>query len=176
MQHIIISSKNPVKIQAVKDGFQKLFPDQKYSFEGISVPSGVSDQPMGNEETYQGAYNRAKNAQAQHPTADYWLGIEGGNILHGANEMEAMAWVVALSKDKMGKARTAGFFLPHKVVELIQQGYELGHADDIVFGKQNSKHDQGACGLLTKGLIDRLALYVPAVIMALIPFKQKELY
>jgi inosine/xanthosine triphosphatase len=29
--------------------------------------------------------------------------------------------------------------LPPKIVELLQQGMELGDADDIVFGQTNSK-------------------------------------
>ena len=42
---IVIASKNPVKIDAVRTGFQKMFPSEKFSFEGISVPSDV-EEPM----------------------------------------------------------------------------------------------------------------------------------
>ena len=173
---IIIASKNPVKIQAVHDGFAEMFPDWTLETEGVSVPSEVSDQPMGDEETFTGALNRAKNAQKAKPNADFWIGVEGGNIRHGENEMEVMAWIVVISKDKIGKARTAGFFLPQKVVDLINQGYELGHADDIVFNLDNSKQKMGSAGLLTDGVMNRLRLYVPAVIFALIPFFKKDLY
>ncbi|MEN0049906.1 MAG: DUF84 family protein, partial [Bacteroidota bacterium] len=58
MQKIIVASKNPVKIKAALQGFQEMFPEGFFEAEGIAVPSGVSDQPMGNEETYQGAWNR----------------------------------------------------------------------------------------------------------------------
>ena len=88
--------------------------------------------------------------------------------------MEVMAWIVVLSKDKMGKARTAGFFLPPQIVKLVDEGYELGDADDIVFGQHNSKQSNGSIGLLTDNALTRTSYYVPAVIMALIPFKKPQ--
>jgi len=174
-QKIIIASKNPVKINASKTGFEKIFPDQKSSFEGVSVPSGVSDQPMTDKETLQGAINRAHAAKEKFSKATYWIGIEGG-IEKMGEEMAAFAWVVILSNDKMGKARTSTFFLPQKVTALIEQGYELGEADDMVFGKTNSKQKSGAVGILTDDLIDRTIYYSEAVVLALIPFKNANLY
>ncbi len=175
MPHLVVASRNPVKIQAALQGFEEMFPQQTFTTEGISVPSGVNDQPMGDEETYQGAWNRVQAVKAQQPEADYWIGIEGGNIRKG-KEMEVMAWIIVLSNDRMGKARTAGFYLPPKVMDLIDQGYELGHADDIVFGVNNSKQTGGSSGLLTNGVMDRLRFYVPAVVLALIPFLKPDLY
>ena len=49
MKKVIIASKNPVKIQAVKNGFEKMFPNQEFEFIGISVPSNVADQPFSND-------------------------------------------------------------------------------------------------------------------------------
>jgi len=59
---------------------------------------------------------------------------------------------------------------------LVRQGVELGEADDRIFGRNNSKQQNGAVGLLTGDAVDRAGLYVPAVIFALIPFKNPELY
>jgi len=53
---------------------------------------------------------------------------------------------------------------------------ELGEADDRVFERSNSKQTNGAIGLLTGNVIDRTTLYAPAVVFALIPFKNPELY
>ena len=172
---IIIASKNPVKINAVKIGFNQTFPNIDFSFEGKSVPSGVSDQPMSDGETILGATNRAQNARVNFPEADFWIGIEGG-IEQLENDMMAFAWIVILSNKNIGKGRTGTFFLPKKVTALIQQGMELGEADDIVFGDSNSKQKSGAVGLLTNNIIDRTQLYVPAITLALIPFQNPELY
>jgi non-canonical (house-cleaning) NTP pyrophosphatase len=53
---------------------------------------------------------------------------------------------------------------------------ELGEADDLVFGRSNSKQDNGAIGLLTGDVIDRAQLYEQAVILALVPFKNPDMY
>ena len=62
MKHVVVASNNPVKKQAALAGFQKMFAHEDFKIEGIAVPSGVSDQPMSDEETLQGALNRAQKA------------------------------------------------------------------------------------------------------------------
>jgi inosine/xanthosine triphosphatase len=175
MKQVVIASKNPVKIQCVRQAFEKVFPDEAFQFEGVSVASGVSEQPMTDEETFIGARNRAINASKVEPEAVYWAGVEGG-IQKNGDEMEAFAWVVIISTDKTGKARTSSFQLPPAVVELINQGMELGHADDLIFKRDNSKQKNGAVGILTNDLIDRVSYYEPAVVLALIPFLNESLY
>jgi len=169
MSKIIVASKKPVKVQATKDAFERFFANS-FDAEGISIPSNVPDQPIGDEQTYTGAYNRAMGAKTARPDADYWVGIEGG-ITTTRGEMETFAWMVVLDKNGQGHARTAGFFLPPRVTELVHQGYELGDADDIVFGSSNSKQKTGALGLLTKDVLTRHELYLPAMMMPLFPFE-----
>ena len=84
--------------------------------------------------------------------------------------------MVISNGERIGKARTASFFLPPKVAELVHSGMELGDADDVVFAKTNSKQQNGAVGLLTNDAITRKSLYLPAVQMAFIPFLNPELY
>ncbi len=175
MQKIIVASKNPVKINAVKIGFEKMFPDENFELEGVFVPSNVSDQPISDEETITGAMNRVENAKNEFQNADYWVGIEGG-IKKTQDEMEVFAWIVIKSNNSTGKAKTGTFFLPKKIVELINNGKELGEADDIVFGHTNSKQKNGAVGILTGDIIDRTKYYTDAIILALIPFKNPEIY
>lgn len=175
MKKVIIASKNPVKIQAVRNGFEQMFPTQKFEFIGLSVDSGVSDQPMSSYETFRGAKNRADNASVQDPDADFFVGIEGG-IEQSDGEMAAFAWVVIKSDSAYGKSRTGTFFLPKAVVELVNKGKELGEADDIVFDRTNSKQKSGAVGILTGNIIDRTSYYTEAVILAAIPFKNSDLY
>lgn len=175
MKNIIIASKNPVKINAVKLGFERVFSDESFSFEGISVPSGVSDQPIGYDETLRGAKNRAEGAMQKMPEAEYWVGIEGGVDRKG-EEMEVFACIHIKSKELEGNARTGTFFLPPAVVRLVNEGYELGEADDMVFKRENSKQESGAVGILTNDLIDRTNYYVHAIVLALIPFMRPELY
>ena len=180
MATICIASKNPVKIQATINGFHRMFPEVEFLTQAISVSSGVSAQPFSNQETLRGATNRAKEARLVSPLSDYWVGIEGGiqEIQQdgGVNELAAFAWVVIQSPNLQGKGSTGTFFLPKPVESLVQQGKELGEADDIVFGRQNSKQQNGAVGILTADVINRTQLYEQAVILALIPFKNPGLY
>lgn len=175
MKTIVIASDNPVKIQATLNGFQKMFPNQAFEAQSITLSSGISDQPLSDEETYQGALNRVRRAAMLISKADYWVGIEGG-IEENEDEMSSFAWVVILSKDLIGKSRTGTFALPKPIADLIRQGKELGEADDIVFNRSNSKRDNGAVGILTDNVIDRIQLYEHAVILALLPFKNPDLF
>jgi len=175
MKNVIIASKNPVKINAVKIAFDQMFPSDVFEFNGLEVSSDVRDQPLSDSETLQGAINRSNNAKSKNSDADYWVGIEGG-VDKKDNQMEVFAWIFIQSNDLQGKARTATFNLPKKIIELIDSGMELGDADDIVFNRKNSKQKNGAVGILTGDLIDREKYYAHAIVMALIPFKNIDLY
>jgi inosine/xanthosine triphosphatase len=175
MKEIIIASTNPVKTQATLNGFRRMFPEEEFSIEQVSVPSGVSSQPRSDQETITGSLNRANRAAQGNPAADYWVGIEGG-IDEWGEEIVAFAWVVVKGPNLTGKGRTGTFYLPKEVSHLIRQGKELGEADDIVFNRINSKRENGAVGILTGNAIDRAKLYEEAVILALIPFKNPGLY
>ncbi len=169
MPLLVVASTNPVKIQAALAGFQRVYPTQTFDVAGVSAPSGVSDQPMGDAETLRGALNRAEGARKLRPDADYWAGIEGGcGEMDGA--LQTFAWVVVLGPGKVGRSRTGTFLLPEEVAVLVRQGMELGHADDQVFGRANSKQQNGAVGLLTGDVIDRAGYYEHAVVLALVPF------
>ncbi len=135
----IIASKNPVKINATLSAFKKMFPEEIFEIEGVSVPSGVSEQPRNDTETLTGALNRVNTASRVAQHSDFLVGIEGG-IEEKGSEMEAFAWVAIKSnKNKYGKGRTGTFFLPSKIATLIKEEKELGEADDVVFGRSNSK-------------------------------------
>lgn len=176
MPTLIVASQNPVKIAAARAGFARMFPDQIWETQGFDAPSGVSHQPMGDAETVAGAEGRCTAARAAHPEADYIVGIEGGCGEDPAG-LEAFAWVVVYdAQGRAGRARSGSFLLPPAVAELVRQGVELGVADDRVFGRSNSKQANGAIGLLTGDVIDRLALYEHAVVLALVAFRNPTLY
>ena len=174
MKTITVGSENPAKIAAVKAGFEAMFPDEAFEIKGVSVASGVADQPMNDADTLLGATNRAQRAMEALP-ADYSVGLEGGNEeING--KMAASAWIVVISRSGVvGKGKAGVFFLPQEVAELVQSGIELGHAMDQVFGSENSKHSSGATGLLTNGALNRTEYYKQAVILALIPHRNTNL-
>jgi inosine/xanthosine triphosphatase len=175
MKRIVIASHNPVKVEATVNGFQRMFPAESFTAETVSVTSGVVDQPDSDVMTLQGAFNRAQNAAKVRPAADYWVGLEGG-VAEIYGEMAAFAWIVVKSSQITGRGRTGTFFLPDCLAELVRRGEELGQADDIVFNRSGSKREEGAIGLLTGNAIDRTGLYEHAVLLALVPFKNRKLF
>ncbi len=170
---IVVASENPVKVNAAKEGFSTFY--SMVEVEGVKVDSGVPDQPVNDLETKLGAHNRAINAKQKMPDAHFWVGIEGG-IEHSEKGTTAFAWIIVLSNDKSGEARTTTFILPPKISDLVKKGKELGTAIDIVFSQKNSKQNYGAVGLLTHNKISRTQLYVQAVQLALVPFVNPDLF
>ena len=172
---IIVGSQNKVKIEAALSAFQTLWPDQEWQAEGVSVASGVSDQPMSDEESICGARNRATRAM-QASSADYAVGLEGG--LHKiGNDYFDTGWIVVVDANgREGIGSTIRLITPPVAVEMIQQGMELGSVNDALFGKVNSKQDEGHFGLMTNNAIPRSQGYKDGVIAALSRFLHPKLF
>ncbi|CAH0373565.1 unnamed protein product [Pelagomonas calceolata] len=186
---VVVGSKNPVKLAAVRQAFFRAFPDRPLVCVGHDVPSGVSDQPWGHEETRLGALERVTGARRADTGADYAVGIEGGVVDTGAGDglrsvpyvamgLRSVAYVAIFrSRDMEGSLEhTASFKLPPRVERLVrgrEPGHgklELGAACDLVFNETNSKQRGGTVGAVTCGLLDRTAYYEHAVVCALAPF------
>jgi inosine/xanthosine triphosphatase len=173
---IVVGSKNPVKINAALAGFETMFAGQAYVAEGFDVDSNVSDQPMSCDETRLGATNRAAALRTLAPDAGYFVGIEGG-IERIGETLFASAWIVIIDDSgNFGSARSGSFALPPQVQQLVDAGRELGHANDVVFKEHNSKQQGGAVGSLTGGIVSRQSLYEHAMALALVPFKNTDLF
>lgn len=176
MIKVAVGSKNPMKLEAVKEAFSLMFKGQEFEFLTCSASSSVSDQPFGNDETKLGATNRSNDCRRLIPEADYFVGLEGGVEITGG-EFWAFAWMCVQDKEgKRGFGRAASFKLPNKVKDLIEKGEELGHATDIVFNQNNSKHKNSIVRILTNNVITRKDFYREAMVFALIPFLNSELY
>ena len=119
---VLVGSKNPTKIKAVSEAFKRVFKKNNVIVSGVSVPSGVSDQPMGSSETKTGAENRLKNLKTH--LADFYVGIEGG-CGYEDKTLYAFAWVVVENKKgRQGQGKTSMFQLPKKIKDLIEDGVE----------------------------------------------------
>ncbi|UJF19726.1 inosine/xanthosine triphosphatase [Vibrio sp. SS-MA-C1-2] len=172
MFNIVVSSLNPAKFSAVEAAFKQVFPDIELNIEGVSVNSGVPDQPMNNEETLLGANNRVDNAILAKPNADFYVGLEGG-----IDNQTTFAWMVIESATKKrSQSRSASLPLPPKAIDMVHGGLELGDVMDIMFQQKNIKQKGGAMGLLTDGVLSRSAVYHQALILALVPFIHPELF
>jgi inosine/xanthosine triphosphatase len=172
---IAVGSTNPVKINAARLAFKKIWPRKKWEVVGVKVASGVSGQPMSDLESIKGATQRAKSALKE-GKADYGVGLEGGLQQLGKSWFSCGWAVVVGKKGRIGFASTVRIELPSRIMKLIKSGKELGEADDLLFKRKNSKQDQGFFGLATNGLITRTQGYRDGLIMALTRFLHPELW
>ena len=174
---ILVGSKNPVKIEAVKEAFSKYFEEPEII--GISADSKVSAQPV-NGETFEGAKNRAMELKQINSKnnigAEYFVGIEGG-IAEFFDKWFALGLMCIIDEEgKTGFGTSPLFELPSSVTKELLNGTELGEVMDKLTGDHNTKQKSGAIGYFTNGVMDRKSLYVPGLITALIPFLHKDFF
>lgn len=100
---VVVASQNPVKVDATRRGFAKMFPQVAFHVQSVAAASSVRHQPLSDAETLQGALNRTQHAAQLVPQADYWVGIEGG-VEERQGSMEAFAWIVVSAPHLLGKA------------------------------------------------------------------------
>lgn len=173
---VIVASENPVKLDATRRGFERVFPDEEIENEGVKTASGVPDQPMSDEETRRGAYNRLRELQGRGQEADYFISIEGG-VENVDDTIAAFAWIVISDTNgRTGESRATSFKHPPAIAKGVWQGSEAGHVGDELFGDDNIKQKGGILGKLTGGVITRADQYVDAVVLALIPIINPSLY
>jgi inosine/xanthosine triphosphatase len=171
-KRIAVGSKNPVKLAAASAVARRLVPD--VTVEAVQVPSGVPDQPFGDDETIRGAIARARAAR-ETLDSDFGVGLEGGVVVMEDGTMRTCAWAAVVSRSgRHGVGGSLAMPLPDSVAELIRGGMELGHAMDALTAQTNTKHGAGAVGILTAGLVDRQAAYEVLVAYAISVFLPLE--
>lgn len=170
----VVGSKNQIKTQAVEDIVHKFWSEVEVL--GIDVSSNVANQPRTDEETKNGAINRAENALNNKPDADYGVGLESG-IEFRPDGLWTIGWIaVTDKKGKIGLAKTVEFRLPPGMAKLIENGLEQGQADAQFFKREDNGEKEGLVGLLTKGSVKRAEAFSQAIIFALVPFLNPEYY
>ncbi len=162
---IAIGSTNPTKTRAVENVVRGLYPDLEMLM--LEVPTGISAQPIGDEETRRGAYNRAR-AVLELTDAEWGFGLEGG-IIETEFGVMTNAWCAVVARDgRVGVGGSANMLLPDSVTRrVLQDGRELGEAMDEYANTQDVKRGQGAIGILTRGLLNRQGAYEYIVKLAL---------
>jgi len=165
---IAVGSKNPVKLAAARAVATRLVRD--VTVDAVEVPSGVPDQPFGDDETIRGAIARARSAR-ERLNADFGVGLEGGVVEMPDGTMRTCAWAAVVSRSgRHGVGGSLAMPLPDSVAQMIRGGMELGHAMDKLTSQTNTKHHAGAVGILTAGLVDRQAAYEVLVSYAMSTF------
>lgn len=177
--YIAVGSQNQAKNYGARVAFERAFPDHVIAAQGFDVESGIADQPTTDEESIQGAINRARNALAQFATASYGVGLEGNTVTIGET-MYLHGWVAVVKRDSdtPGVGHSSGVELPTYFKEQIDAGKELGPLLQEMLGDTDNaiRHTQGTTGTLTNGLYTREQEFVDATSVALARFVKPDLY
>lgn len=171
---IAVGSNNPAKLQAVQEAFEMLFPDSEIECLGATVTSGVSDQPMSDEETMRGAQNRAMQAMKAIENAVFGIGLEGGlNRVHDT-------WFTGTFASVVAKDGLVGFGIsprvpaPKELITKVQEGFNLSDAVHEVLGISDIGKKEGLLGYMTNGVITRASASRDAIIGAMAEIRQQE--
>ncbi|NLG06552.1 MAG: DUF84 family protein [Candidatus Pacebacteria bacterium] len=175
---IFVASKNPVKINAVKIAVSDSYP--KAEVIGIEVNSGVSAQPMSDEETLRGSINRAqalkKLVLAQNLCSAQeevlFIGAEGGvyrpTFANKKRELWSTVWISVLDQEEqVYSASGARFRLPERLGDAVLAGKELGVVVGALFKDAQLKRKSGAIAVLTDNFIDRTEEYASIAKLAI---------
>ncbi len=169
--NIVVGSKNPAKVEAVREILQDYPHLKDADVVGVEVDSGIAEQPVSIEEMAEGAVNRARAAFVD---CDYSIGIESGLMKIPQTKSGYLEACVAVVFDgtEHHLGLSSGFECPDtEVVRLvIEEGFNFADAanktgltNDPAIGK-----NQGVIGILTKGRLDRKAYTKEALRTALI--------
>ena len=174
---ILVGSKNPVKIEAVKEALENYF--ENILVEGIDVSSNVVDQPL-NDDTFIGAQNRAMKLkeinESENLNADFFIGVEGG-ISKIFNKWFAYGCMCIINNEgNVGFGTSPLFELPDSIMKEILKGRELGFIIDEILNDENTKRKGGAISFFTNGVMNRKELYIEGLKTATIPFLHKEMF
>ncbi|WP_153730698.1 DUF84 family protein [Sporosarcina obsidiansis] len=152
----VLGSKNQAKMRAAVRTIERYIDNSNVS--SAPVASGVSAQPMSDEETRQGAINRAVAAsELQDDT--YGIGLEGG-VRMIDQTMYLCNWGALVAPNgHIYTAAGAQIPLPEDLAAEIKNGTELGDAVDHYFKKQQIRLSEGAMGMLTAQVVPRDVLF-----------------
>jgi len=191
--HIFVGSTNPVKVNAVVLAASETWPE--VMVRGLEVASGVSFQPMSDDETRLGASNRAQAAlqaglhlgERSHLFFEHadevsegaterfsaenqvlGIGLEGGVFQRESGELWSTVWVaVADLAGVVTESNGARFKIPEIIAQPILAGGEMGPIMDSLLSSSNSKQAGGAIGVITRNFVDRTEEYTGIAKMAL---------
>jgi inosine/xanthosine triphosphatase len=173
---VCTGTKNPSKIAGIKDAFLGFYDEVRIL--GVEPPSDLPPQPFGIEEIISGAKKRAFSAISTSDECEFGVGVEAGLFeVHGTFYDVQIAYVVN-RKGEGWFGFSPSFAIPKLFSDGILSGKyrELEEVADSHFKTKEVGEKGGVIKILSKGKVSREDLTYYAVISALIPFQNKELY
>jgi len=183
--NVCIGSLNPTKIEATQKAFNKFY--ERFTLYKIKVDSSVSNQPIGIENIIEGAKNRALGAlsflhdKSNSINVNLGVGIESGLIKipqSNTGYMDLQFCTIVDDNNKMTLGSGNAFEYPQSVIKevLADNKTEIGVIIGKLANNKNLKNETGAISFLSNQKITRVDILTYAVICALIPRINKEIY
>ncbi|MFS0780518.1 DUF84 family protein [Bacillus sp. 1P06AnD] len=151
---ISIGSKNPAKIEAVLS----MMDEAKDELIAVDADSGVSEQPFSDEETIQGAINRAK-ASLKETESNVAIGLEGGVVQTPFGLMLCNWGALVREGEEPIIAGGARIPLPKEIAEKLLDGNVLGPVMADYTKKKNVSKEEGAIGVFTDLYVTRSQMF-----------------
>jgi adenine phosphoribosyltransferase len=176
----LVGSESEIKLSAIKNSLSIIVPGNKWDIVGVPAQSGKPEQPV-EEETLEGAINRANDALRLSPDSDLVIAIESGIFKIPDDSPEGFSWhdkaiiycltrdgqshiyyseTVKFPTDCVEEARRRGFDKCTVAMVMLEKGLIKNHKDphaDISPFKPRAEYLQEAASLLCKDLFNQQA-------------------
>lgn len=179
---VAVGSSRAPKLEAVRRALLAAG-ERQADFRGaelvpVDVPTAPR-MPLSLDELQLGARQRAESAR-ESARAQLGVGLEGGlDLRQGATGRRAflMSWAY-VTDGRRGHFGCGGAIeLPERLLAaVVDDGVELGEAVDALTSRQDVRSREGAWGVLTAGWLDRTRSFELALVNALAPFINVEVY
>ena len=185
---IALGSDRAAKIMAVRAAVARIAAiDARWNEATITARAVETDapaMPLTDWELMHGARARAvavrDELRKEGTRADLYVGLEGGfHSLNIDDEWHTFlrGWAYAANNDRGYFGATPSVSVPASIADMVIDGKrELGVVIDEVAGELDVRSRQGAWGVLSRDLLTRSMSFEAALIAALAPFYNAELY
>lgn len=183
--NVCVGSLNPTKVNAVKAAFSRYF--KNFKVYNIKADSKVPNQPIGLNNIIEGAISRATQSlnymisEKKILQNIFGVGIEAGLAeipYTKTGYMDFQFCAIINEEKKISLGSGIAFEYPKFVIDQILQNHdkEIGEIIGKLAGNENLKNESGAISFLSKNIITRTEILTQAVICALLPFINENLY
>ncbi|MBH2007997.1 DUF84 family protein [Candidatus Saccharibacteria bacterium] len=158
---VYMSTESPIKQSAISRAMRRA--GVPVRIDGEKVETGVNEQPMTIEETYEGAMNRHANLKKSGVEADYYVSLESGQ--HPAHPNHSLFGCDVIVIEKTGQAPKVGIDLdiefPQDMLDKVPSQYpDLGVLVQQEYGsKLKDPYPHFTNGRLTRQKILENAAY-----------------
>ena len=134
----VIGSTSERKIKIAEEIIRELFKDGRAEVKGYAAVSGVPNTPY-DQQTFDGAKNRALDLRSHIKDADYYIGLESG-LVERYGHLYEEAWAAVINNDgKEFFGYSSGLKVPDYILRRMDE-LKMEHCEAMtIIEKENGK-------------------------------------